>query len=177
MRPLLLVSDFRPLLSDSFPLVLLESVGKARFRLLIRFSDKLLCILRIATPPSSVAKSNPRSTDTSPVAMSVRLAERTSIDGRGRSSVIILPVRDVLRDAWDAAKELGRGRFIAPSTCPCIVMSFPKSRWGSFSFIHRMISMSLGLYPTFQALARYRGVNARKKVRSRQNQKYADVRT
>jgi hypothetical protein len=52
--------------------------SEGRLRLLCLRSDRLVCIRRIATPPSSVAKSNPRCTERIPVDMSVRLAQRGS---------------------------------------------------------------------------------------------------
>ena len=48
----------RTLVND--PPLFLPSDGSARLRLLCLRSDRLLCILRIATPPSSVEKSKPR---------------------------------------------------------------------------------------------------------------------
>lgn len=81
-------------------LLLLDCGSGARFRLLCRRSDRLLCIRRIATPFSSVEKSNPLWTDLMPVDMSVLLAVRKSIDGLARADEI-LSVRDVLREAID----------------------------------------------------------------------------
>lgn len=52
--------------------------SEGKLRLLCLRSDKLVCMRRIATPPSSVAKSNPRCTERIPVDMSVRLAQRGS---------------------------------------------------------------------------------------------------
>jgi hypothetical protein len=48
-----------------------------RLRLLCLHSDRLVCMRRTATPPSSVVKSNPRCTERIPVDMSVRLTQRT----------------------------------------------------------------------------------------------------
>jgi hypothetical protein len=72
----------------------------ARFRLLCRRSDRLLCIRRIATPSSSVEKSKPRCMDLTPVDMSVLLAVRKSPECLGRTDVR-LSVRDVLRETND----------------------------------------------------------------------------
>jgi hypothetical protein len=52
--------------------------SEGRLRLLCLRSDRLVCMRRIATPPSSVAKSKPRCTERIPVDMSVRLAQRGS---------------------------------------------------------------------------------------------------
>lgn len=68
---------------DRFPFLPSPPSG-TRFRLLNR-SDKFVWILLIATPSSSAAKSKPRSTETRPVDMSVLLADRRSMEGRGLS--------------------------------------------------------------------------------------------
>ena len=52
-------------------------------------ADKLLCNRRIAGPPSSTARSNPRCVDRRPVDMSVRLADRVAT-GRSPSNVDLL---------------------------------------------------------------------------------------
>lgn len=131
----------------SFPFF--EGVGRGRLRLLALRSDMLLCIRRMATPFSSVAKSNPRSIDTSPVDISVLLAARTSIDGRRRSSVATLSFkrdRDVRLDA-DKGGRLSAVRVVTR-------VSWARSRYGSFLLIQRIVSRSSGEYPNFQAFAR-----------------------
>jgi hypothetical protein len=137
------------------------------FWLLALRSDRFVCIRCMATPCSSVAKSNPRSTDTIPVDMSVRLAARTSIDGRRGSMVVVL---SLIRDC-DVRRELVEWRrwravrgFV---TCPSRV----KSRLGSFLLIHRIVSRSLGAKPDLQAFQRYRGASERINVRGMHSQK------
>lgn len=90
-----------------------ESELVARLRLLWRRSERLLCIRRIATPFSSVAKSNPRCTDRTPVDISVLLAERRSMEGLG--SEVMLPIRLWLRvrDVNDAVtRRFREGRVL-----------------------------------------------------------------
>jgi len=69
-------------------------------------ADKLLCNRRIAGPPSSTAKPNPRCVDRRPVDMSVRLAVRNDgAPGRSPSNVDLLdgaadPNADETPDLW-----------------------------------------------------------------------------
>ena len=69
-------------------------------------ADKLLCNRRIAGPPSSTAKSNPRCVDRRPVDMSVRLAVRNDgALGLSPSNVDLLegaadPSADETPDLW-----------------------------------------------------------------------------
>lgn len=127
----------------SFPF--LDWGDDGRLRLLVLRSDRLLCIRRIATPCSSVAKSNPRSTDTIPVAISVLLAARTSTDGLRRSSVAELSfTRDL--DERREADEDGRWRAVR-----CARRVSVRSRYGSFLLIQRIVSRSSGANPDFHA--------------------------
>lgn len=77
--------------------------SEGRLRLLCLRSDRLVCMRRIATPPSSVAKSNPRCTERMPVDMSVRLAQRGSCVLRKSND-------SVLEQAIDARDKREDGR-------------------------------------------------------------------
>ena len=138
----------------------------ARLRLLSRRSERLLCIRRIATPFSSVAKSNPRCTDRIPVDISVLLAERRSIEGLG--SEVMLPILLWLRvrDVNDAVvRRLREGRVLRNSG------SCARSLCGLILYTYRRVSISLGLKANVYALYRYRGSRARQTVMGKHNQK------
>ena len=86
------------------------SGSKGRLRLLCLRSDKFVCMRRIATPPSSVEKSNPRCTDRIPVDISVRLARRGSCALRissDRSSMLLAcDAREEGRDVCESGRRL-----------------------------------------------------------------------
>jgi hypothetical protein len=87
-----------------------DSGTLARFRLLSRRSERRLCMRCIATPFSSVEKSKPRWTERIPVDMSVLLAERWSIEGRGTDAILSVCVSETI--------DVGRRRFRALKV-PC----------------------------------------------------------
>ena len=86
-----------------------DSGTLARFRLLSRRSERRLCMRCMATPFSSVEKSKPRWTERIPVDMSVLLAERRSIEGRGTDTTLSCVSETI---------EVGRRRFRALKV-PC----------------------------------------------------------
>jgi len=109
-------------------------------RKLRRLSDRLVCIRCIATPPSSVAKSKPRSTKRSPVDISVRLPVNVSLAGL-LSSVVTLSARD----AMDVGRDVDRfDSLVALSGAPKYA-SYPRSRSGCIFLFHLTISISFGI--------------------------------
>jgi len=75
-------------------------------------SDRLLCIRRIATPPSSVAKSNPRWTERRPVDISVRLPVRGCCMGSLLSRVVTLSAREAIETGRDVDRRTDIDRLI-----------------------------------------------------------------
>ena len=70
-----------PLRPLFFPLTVPSSSSILSSNICCLLSDKFVCILWIATPPSSCEKSKPRWTPLSPVAISVRLPRRSTSEG------------------------------------------------------------------------------------------------
>jgi hypothetical protein len=85
--------------------------ARGRLRRLCLCSDRLLCIRRIATPPSSVAKSNPRWTERRPVDISVRLPVRGSGGGL-LSRVVTLSAREAIETGRDVDRRMDIDRLI-----------------------------------------------------------------
>jgi hypothetical protein len=135
-------------------LFLLDSPsGRGRLRRLCLCSDKLLCIRRIATPPSSVAKSNPRWTERSPVDISVRLPVRGSGGGL-LSRVMTLSAREAIETGRDLGRDVDR-RIDVDRLIECDRLmaakgaakyaSCPRSRSGFCLRFHLTMSISSGI--------------------------------
>lgn len=76
----------------------------AKFRLLCRLSERFVCIRRIATPFSSVEKSNPRCTERSPVDISVLLPVR--LNCWGSEATLSVRVCDIIDAGWDLLRTV-----------------------------------------------------------------------
>jgi hypothetical protein len=123
-----------------------------------------VCMRLMATPPSSIAKSNPRCIDLIPVAMSVRLPDRGSKDGLESPPSAVLPLEAFVPDRLSAAKLR-----LSP-----IRTSWPISRWGCILWMYRNVEISSGANPNLHALPTYRGRSASGRTSRMENQKYAE---
>jgi len=119
-------------------------------RLFCLRSDKLVCMRRIATPPSSIEKSNPRCTDRIPVDISVRLAQRGSCVLR-ISSDRMLDDCDAREEGREMREEARRFEGVDGLYCICSLRRVARSILGSVFRMYRNISRSPGAYPSCHA--------------------------